>query len=62
MEYVEERELCQSEQWYNRQTEGGKQGEKRMSGRSLAHEGNEAMAGCNGNPIKQWLGIGIANR
>jgi hypothetical protein len=30
------------------------QGEKRMSGRSQAPEGNEAMAGCNGNPVKQW--------
>lgn len=25
-----------------------------MSGRSQALEGNEAMAGCNGNPFKQW--------
>jgi len=34
MEYLEEEELCHSEQWRNRQTEGGMQGEKRMSGRS----------------------------
>ncbi|MBR6142430.1 MAG: hypothetical protein IKQ37_11855 [Bacteroidaceae bacterium] len=77
MEYQEEKELCHSELWRNSQTEGGMQGEKRMSGRSQAPEGNgrsserhlclhkdvrvvtdegkanEAMAGCNGNPVKQ---------
>lgn len=29
-------------------------GIKRMSGRSQAPKVNEAMAGCNGNPFKQW--------
>ena len=35
---------------------------EKRGGRSQALEGNEVMAGRNGNPVKQWLGIGTANR